>query len=98
MRWLEQSIRRYEHRRWTVDDNRRVLPFSWGLEYIGGRADDPAPREFLDPWVDHTLAHSEEWFATAPAHDYRYCIRRKTRRTADACSPSRAPYNRAGRE
>jgi len=70
MRWLEQSIRRYEHRRWTVDDNRRVLPFAWGLEHIGGRADEPSPREFLDRWVDHTLAHSADWFATGPASDY----------------------------
>ena len=37
----------YEHRRWTTDDNRRVLPFGWGLEHIGGRADEPDPRGFL---------------------------------------------------
>jgi hypothetical protein len=71
MPWLEQKIRRYEHRRWTVDENRRVLPFAWGLEYIGGRADEPDPRGFLNSWVHHTLAHSEEWFAVAPASDYR---------------------------
>ena len=70
MRWLEQRIRQYEHRRWTVDSNRRVLPFAWGLEHIGGRADDPAPRDFLNPWVDRTLAHSDEWFATGAASDY----------------------------
>jgi len=70
MPWLEQTIRRYEHRRWTVDDNRRVLPFEWGLEYIGGDASGD-PRKFLNEWVDHTLAHSEEWFAATPASDYR---------------------------
>jgi len=36
MSWFEQMIRRYEHRRWTVDNNRRVFPFEWGLEHIGG--------------------------------------------------------------
>ena len=36
MRWFERKIRRYEHRRWTTDDNRRVRPFEWGLEHIGG--------------------------------------------------------------
>jgi len=71
MSWLEQSIRRYEHRRWTADDNRRVFPFAWGLEHIGGRAGDPDPRAFLNRWVDKTLAASDEWFATAPADDYR---------------------------
>jgi hypothetical protein len=71
MPWLEQKIRRYEHRRWTTDDNRRVLPFGWGLEFIGGRADDPHPRRFLTSWVDQTLAHSEDWFRVNPADDYR---------------------------
>ena len=49
MSWLEQKIRRYEHARWTTDDNRRVFPFEWGLEHIGGRADEPDPRGFLAP-------------------------------------------------
>ncbi len=71
MGWLEQAIRRYEHRRWTADDNRRVLPFAWGLEHVGGRADEPDPRAYLDPWAAQTLEHSDDWFATAPANDYR---------------------------
>jgi hypothetical protein len=70
MPWLEQFIRRYEHRRWTVDQNRRVLPFAWGLEHIGGRADETDPRGFLNSWVDYTLKHSDEWFAVTPATDY----------------------------
>jgi hypothetical protein len=70
MSWLEQEIRRYEHRRWSTDDNRRVLPFRWGLEYLGGGSDEPNPRPFLRAWVDETLARSEEWFHTAPADDY----------------------------
>lgn len=70
MSWLEQKIRRYEHARWTTDDNRRVYPFEWGLEYIGGRADEPDPRGFLNAWVAETIAHSDEWFAVTPADDY----------------------------
>jgi hypothetical protein len=69
MSWLEQKIRRYEHARWTTDDNRRVFPFEWGLEHIGGH-DVSDPRGFLNQWVDHTLAHSDEWFAAPPADDY----------------------------
>src|SRR5713226_9100033 len=71
MGWLEQRIRRYEHRRWTVDNNRRVLPFEWGLEHLGGRADERDPHGYLDRWVEHTLGQSDAWFATAPADDYR---------------------------
>src|SRR5579863_629262 len=70
MRWLEQRIRRYEHARWTTDDNRRVYPFEWGLEHIGGRQDEADPRGFLNAWVEETLAHSDKWFATTPADDY----------------------------
>ncbi|HZP33079.1 MAG TPA: hypothetical protein VFB23_06900 [Candidatus Acidoferrales bacterium] len=70
MSWLEQRIRRYEHRRWTNDDNRRVHPFAWGLEQIGGSSHDAHPREFLNDWVAQTLANSDEWFQKSPAGDY----------------------------
>src|SRR5579862_9025999 len=71
MNWLEEKIRRYEHARWTTDDNRRVFPFEWGLEHIRGRADEPDPRGFLTEWVPQTIARSDDWFATSPASDYR---------------------------
>jgi hypothetical protein len=70
MPWLERKIRRYEHMRWAQEPNRRVLPFAWGLEHVGGEAKDPDPRAFLDRFVDETLAHSDEWFAVTPAADY----------------------------
>src|SRR5579862_9161396 len=70
MSWLEHRIRRYEHARWTTDNNRRVFPFEWGLEHIGGRSDEPDPRAFLNRWVDETIASSDEWFAATPAKDY----------------------------
>lgn len=71
MNWLEQSIRRYEHYRWTTDDNRMVRPFEWGLEHIGGRTDEHDPRAFLRVWAEDTVAGSAEWFACPPAQDYR---------------------------
>jgi hypothetical protein len=71
MNWFEQKIRRYEHRRWTTDDNRRVQPFFWGLEHIGGRADDSDPRAFLRDHARWSIATSKEWYATALADDYR---------------------------
>src|SRR2546428_2599066 len=71
MSWLEQAIRRYEHRRWTTDDNRMVRAFEWGLEYIGGRAEEPDPRAFLHRWADETIEKSTAWLATSPARDYR---------------------------
>jgi prolyl oligopeptidase family protein len=71
MRWFEQKIRRYEHRRWTTDDNRRVQPFFWGLEHIGGRAGDPDPRAFLRDYAQWAIGSSKDWYATTPADDYR---------------------------
>ena len=69
---LEQQIRRYEHMRWAQEPNRRTIPFSWGLEHIGGRANDPDPRGFLDQFVEDTDARSEEWYTAPPAADYRF--------------------------
>jgi hypothetical protein len=70
-KWIEQKVRRYEHMRWSQEPNRRVLPFSWGLEHIGGDANERNPRAFLNDFVAGTIAHSDEWFATTPATDYR---------------------------
>ena len=70
MSWLEQKIRRYEHMRWAQEPNRRTLPFGWGLEHLGGSADESDPRAFLDRFVQQTLERSDEWFAAKPATDY----------------------------
>jgi hypothetical protein len=71
MRWLEQYIRRYEHRRWTTDDNRKVYPFAWGLEHIGGRADETDPRGFLNRFVEEVVASSDEWYSCELPMDFR---------------------------
>jgi hypothetical protein len=68
--WLERRIRRYEHMRWAQEPNRRVLPFAWGLEHVGGSANEPEPRAFLKRFVSETIVHSDDWFASSPADDY----------------------------
>ena len=70
MHWFERRIRRYEHRRWTTDDNRRVQPFDWGLEHIGGDPSNPDPAGYVREYAEQVIAHSHEWFATTPATDY----------------------------
>jgi hypothetical protein len=72
MNWFEQRIRRYEHRRWTTDDNRRVQPFEWGIEHIGGSADEADPRGFLRQYSRRALENSKEWYETIPADNYRF--------------------------
>src|SRR5262244_3744797 len=71
MNWLEQRIRRYEHRRWTTDDNRRVRPFEWGLEHIGGRSDEADQAGFLREYSERATENSRDWYEVTPAEDYR---------------------------
>lgn len=56
--------------RWAQEPNRRVLPFSWGLEHIGGDAKEPDPRGFLKRFVEETIPKSHDWFAVTAAEDY----------------------------
>jgi hypothetical protein len=70
MSWFEQAIRRYEHRRWTADNNRKVWPFEWGLEHVGGRSDEPDPRGWLSRFAEETITQSDAWYSTTPAPDY----------------------------
>ena len=69
--WFEERIRRYEHRRWTTDDNRRVQPFEWGLENIGGRTEESDPRGFLREYAAAATENSRDWYAVDAATDYR---------------------------
>jgi len=70
MAWLEQYIRGYEHRHWARD-MRAVQPFAWGLEHVGGRADEPDPHGWLEDFAERTITSSEDWFRGEPARDYR---------------------------
>src|SRR5258705_12953598 len=70
MSWLEQKIRRYEHARWTTDDNRRVYPFEWGLEHIGGGRGETDPRPDPHGWGDEKLGPRGGWFCPTPPGGY----------------------------
>jgi hypothetical protein len=70
MHWFERRIRQYEHRRWTTDDNRRVMPFHWGLEHIGGEPNTADPAAYVREYSKWAIEHSREWYAVTPASDY----------------------------
>jgi hypothetical protein len=70
MSWLAQKVFAYEQMRFAQEPNRRVLPFAWGLEHIGGSANERDPRGWLEDFARETVTHSDEWFATTPADDY----------------------------
>ena len=70
MSWYEHAIRRYEHRRWTTDDNRMVRLFEWGLEHINGSAAHDNPRAIVRQYAQDVIAKSDEWYFTRDVRDY----------------------------
>ena len=83
----EHWIRRYEHRRWTTDDNRMVRPFEWGTEFLGARPEDD-PRLFLAEYASEAIARSEDWFASAEVPDYQL----DNANVLTFSSPLKSPY------
>src|SRR6516165_7190601 len=71
MSWYEHAIRRYEHRRWTTDDNRMVRSFEWGLEHINGSVEHADPRAFVREYAREAIEKSGEWYAVEEVRDYR---------------------------
>jgi hypothetical protein len=72
MNWFARKIAAYEQMRFDQEPNRRRLPFSWGLEHIGGPAEASPEdsRAFLEQFVSETMPNSEKWYACGPADDY----------------------------
>ena len=59
----------WERRLASVDTNRIVRPFEWGLDWIGvDDSDDPL--RALQTWADETVATSESFFDFTPATNY----------------------------
>jgi len=67
-RRLIENRERAHHAR---DNNRRVLPFEWGLEHIG-IAPTADPESALRHYADRALADSVSFYAYEPTNDYRF--------------------------
>ncbi|MGB8324489.1 MAG: prolyl oligopeptidase family serine peptidase [Candidatus Acidiferrum sp.] len=95
MSWYEHAIRRYEHRRWTTDDNRMVRPFEWGLEHIEGDPLNDEPRAFLREYTHNAIEHSAEWFTGRDVTDFelsRENVLRFTSPMESACPENNAVH------
>lgn len=68
--WFEQKIRRYEQMRFDQEPRRSKLPFTWGLEHIGGDPNESHPEAFVERFVQDAISHSDAWYAAPPAEDY----------------------------
>jgi hypothetical protein len=69
---------RWERQLASVDNNRLVRPFEWGLEWIGAAADDPSPRDRVLDWSRAASADSDKFFHVEPATDYEVADGRLT--------------------
>ena len=71
---ISRVFHRWERRLASIDNNRVVRPFDWGVEWIegldagSGAADDVAAQ--LSAWADATVGNSDAFFAVSPASDY----------------------------
>jgi len=59
----------WERRLATVDTNRIVRPFEWGLDWLGLDSSGD-PRQQLNDWAARTMRDTDAFFRTAPTDQY----------------------------
>jgi dienelactone hydrolase len=63
---ITQFFHDWERRLATVDTNRVVRPFEWGLNWLGLDPSDPEPLRAVTEWARDALAHSDRFFSAPP--------------------------------
>lgn len=84
---LQRWIHARERACFSRDNNRRVLPFAWGIEHLGGPPQSPDPRRWLHEFVNQALDDSDRFFTPASSVEYSYQDGRLT-----YPSPIQSPY------
>lgn len=84
---LERWIHARERARFARDNNRRILPFEWGVEYVGNHAPHVDPRPYLHHFVEQVLSDSDRFFTPTPPVEYSYYDGQLT-----YASPIQSPY------
>jgi hypothetical protein len=59
----------WERRLASVDTNRTVRPFAWGLDWLGLDASGD-PRSQLDDWAARTMRDTDAFYGTTPTDQY----------------------------
>jgi hypothetical protein len=67
---LSRYFHNWEHQLATVDTNRVVRPFDWGLEWLGLDPADPDPAARLTDWARQTVAGSDRFFGLDGSGDF----------------------------
>ena len=74
---LRQVIHRWERKLSRRDVNRMMIPFEWGLEYLGGHADAGEPhrggdRELLFDINERAIRDSDNFFYAPPISEFSF--------------------------
>src|SRR5690349_4260755 len=69
---LQTLFHAWERHLATVDKDRVVRPFEWGLEWIPQNGHDPraAPADVLGDWVGQVMADTDAFFSAPPTNEY----------------------------
>jgi hypothetical protein len=69
-------LKRYMHNREryfvSLNDNRKVYDFGWGMEYIDENANGVDPHEFFRDYARKTVAESDKFFCSPEITDYNF--------------------------
>jgi len=67
---IARAFHSWEHRLSTVDTNRVVLPFEWGLEWAGLAPTTANPAEAMQAWARGIMRDTDSFFAIDPCRDF----------------------------
>jgi dienelactone hydrolase len=67
---ITRSFHAWERRLASIDQNRIVRPFEWGLEWLGLDPSTPDVRGALNRWSARAVADSDRFFAAPPIDTY----------------------------
>jgi dienelactone hydrolase len=66
LRLIAPLFHAWERRLSSVDTNRVVRPFDWGLDWIGAPIDSPAPDRAMAAWSYQAMTESDRFYAVEP--------------------------------
>jgi hypothetical protein len=67
---ITQGFHRWERRLASVDTNRIVRPFEWGLDWLNLETGDGDPGTRVSTWSREAMATSDRFFETMPTGEY----------------------------
>jgi dienelactone hydrolase len=67
---IARYFERWERQLASVDTNRLVRPFEWGLDWLGLPADTPDPLAAIRTWSGRVMHDTDAFYSEAPVSDF----------------------------